>query len=164
MNLKSIIENNETKSGRIFDLFIQSLIVISLVSFTIETIPDLSDQLAAILKTIETVSVIIFTIEYILRIIVSDKKLKFIFSFYGLIDLLAILPFYIASGIDLRSIRIFRLFRLFRAFKFFRYSSALQRFKDAFISVKAEMSLFFIATMFLLYVASALTKLINDEK
>ena len=155
MSIKSIVENNDTKLvGRIFDLVIQTLIVISLVSFTIETLPDLSTELRNILSIIEIISVAIFSIEYLLRIYVADKKLKFIFSFYGLIDLLAILPFYVAQGMDLRSVRIFRLFRLFRTFKVFRYSKALQRFKEAFIPVKEELILFVIATVFLLYVAS----------
>ena len=154
MDLKSIIEKNDTKLGRIFDIVIQSLIILSLISFTVETLPDLSVDFKNVLSIIEIVCVIIFLLEYLLRILVANNKAKFIFSFYGLIDLLAILPFYIASGIDLRSIRIFRLFRLFRAFKVFRYSRALQRFKEAFISVKEELILFVIATIFLLYVAS----------
>lgn len=154
MKLKNIIENSDSKSGRIFDFTIQFLIIVSLISFTLETIPNLSEQTKFWLNFIEILCVVIFSIEYILRLFFSDKKLKFVFSFYGLIDLFAILPFYISSGIDLRSIRIFRLFRLFRAFKLFRYSKALQRFKDAFNSVKAELVLFVVATLFLLYVSS----------
>lgn len=154
MKLKSLIENTDTKTGRILDFFIQFLIIVSLLSFTIETIPNLSKETIFWLSVIEILCVAIFTIEYVLRIVVADNKFKFIFSFYGLIDLFAILPFYISSGIDLRSIRIFRLFRLFRAFKLFRYSKALQRLKNAFVSVKAELVLFVIATLFLLYVSS----------
>ncbi|MBK8946451.1 MAG: ion transporter [Ignavibacteriae bacterium] len=154
MQLKNIVENNETKSGRIFDFVIQFLIIISLISFTIETIPNLSNQTIFWLNLIEIICVTIFTIEYLLRLVFANKKYKFIFSFYGLIDLFAILPFYLSSGIDLRSIRIFRLFRLLRAFKLFRYSKALQRFNDAFNSVKAELFLFLVATLFLLYVSS----------
>jgi voltage-gated potassium channel len=122
INIKQIIEESDTPAGKIFDLFIQSLIVLSLISFSIETLPDLSKNAKRILKISELITVIIFTIEYLLRIFVADKKLKFVFSFFGLIDLFAILPFYVASGIDLRSIRVFRLFRLFRIFKMFRYS------------------------------------------
>jgi len=154
MNIKNIIENADTKLGKTFDFSIQFLIIVSLISFTIETIPNLSEQTKFWLNLIEIICVIIFTIEYFLRLFIADKKLKFIFSFYGLIDFLAILPFYISSGIDLRSIRIFRLFRLFRAFKLFRYSKALNRLKDAFKSVKAELVLFFVATSFMLYVSS----------
>ena len=154
MHLKQIIEESDTTAGKAFDLFIQFLIIFSLLCFTIETLPDLSENTRRILRISEIITVIIFTVEYLLRILVADKKLKFIFSFYGLIDLFAILPFYIASGIDLRSIRVFRLFRLFRAFKLFRYSRAIQRFRNAFIKIKEELILFFLATGFLLYIAS----------
>lgn len=152
--LKRIIEESDSFSGRIFDITIQLLIIISLVSFSIETIPNLSDNAKNILSFIEIITVILFTMEYFLRIIIADKKLSFIFSFYGLIDLLAILPFYIASGIDLRSIRIMRLFRLFRIFKLFRYGSAIAHFRRAFISIKEELLLFLIATLFLLYISA----------
>ena len=64
------------------------------------------------------------------------------FSFLGLIDLAAILPFYIASGLDLRSIRAFRLLRLLRIFKLVRYSAAIQRFHRAFLIAREELALF----------------------
>ena len=151
--LKNIIENDDSKAGRIFDLFIQSLIVISLITFTIETLPNLDTEEKLFLRILETAIVIIFTIEYVLRIIVADNKLKFIFSFYGLIDLFAILPFYISTGIDLRSIRIFRLLRLFRILKIVRYNRAIERFKNAFRDIRTELVLFFMTTAFLLYIA-----------
>ena len=152
--MKRLIEQNDTKSGKIFDLFFQFLIVVSLISFSIETLPNLDNQFKQFLSISETVIVILFTIEYLLRLIVADKKLQFAFSFYGIIDLIAILPFYISSGIDLRSIRIFRLLRLFRSFKLLRYGSAIQRFKIAITSVKEELILFLVAVSFLLFVTS----------
>lgn len=154
LRLKKIVEETDTKAGRLFDLFIQALIVISLITFSIETLPELSDFSRKILSIIEMSTVIIFSAEYLLRIVVADNKIKFIFSFYGLIDLLAILPFYIAKGVDLRSIRIFRMFRLFRIFKIVRYSKAIQRLRQAFISVKEELVLFMIATVLLLYISA----------
>jgi voltage-gated potassium channel len=154
VKIKQIIEGNDTKAGKFFDLFIQFLIVVSLISFSIETIPDLSKTTKIILRYIEIITVLIFSIEYLLRLFVTDKKLKLIFSFYGIIDLMAILPFYISSGIDLRSIRILRLFRLFRILKILRYSKAIRRFKLAFISIKEELVLFLITTIFLIYLSS----------
>ena len=154
MQLKRIIEENDTTAGKVFDLFIQFLIVLSLVSFSIETLPNLGKNTKWILNTTEVIIVAIFTLEYLLRLFVADKKLKFVFSFYALIDLIAILPFYVARGIDLRSIRVFRLFRLIRAFKIFRYSKAIQRFKNAFLEVKEELILFLVATGFLLFIAA----------
>jgi voltage-gated potassium channel len=154
MSLKKIVEENDTKAGRNFDLVIQALIVVSLVSFSIETLPDLSASAQSVLGLIELTTVTAFTIEYLLRLVVADKKLKFVFSFFGLIDLLAIIPFYISTGIDLRSIRIFRLFRLFRIFKVLRYSKAILRFDLAFKSIKEELILFLIAVFLLIFVAS----------
>ncbi|OQX94936.1 voltage-gated potassium channel [candidate division KSB1 bacterium 4572_119] len=152
--IKNIIEQNDTKSAKIFDFTIQALIIISLISFSIETIPDLNETLRKSLKILEIITITIFTFEYILRLIVSDRKLKFIFSFYGIVDLLAILPFYVSSGIDLRSIRVFRLFRLFRALKLFRYSDAINRFGRAFKQIKEELILFLFATCFLLFISA----------
>ncbi|GAB4332898.1 MAG: ion transporter [Calditrichia bacterium] len=152
--IKKIVEESDTKAGKFFDIFIQSLIIISLISFSIETLPNLSSLIRDILWKVEVFCVIVFTIEYLLRLGIVDSKIKFIFSFYGLIDLLAILPFYLSTGIDLRSIRVFRLLRLFRVFKLFRYSKAINRFKLAFQSIKEELIVFLIATSFLLYLSS----------
>lgn len=153
--IKKIIEHNDTKGGRIFDLFIQSLIVLSLISFSIETLPNKSIGLSKVLNISELVIVIIFSIEYLLRLLISDKKLKFIFSFYGLIDLMAILPFYITTGLDLRSIRAFRLLRLLRTFKLMRYSNAIKRFHRALIISREELILFLFITIILLFLSGA---------
>ncbi|MDY6893365.1 MAG: ion transporter, partial [Chloroflexota bacterium] len=100
MKLKSIIEEDDTMAGKVFDFFIQFVIVLSLLSFSIETLPDLSDKTTGILRIIEIVTVAIFTVEYLLRLFVADKKLSFVFSFYGLIDIAAILPFYISRELN----------------------------------------------------------------
>lgn len=74
MQLKQIIEKTDTKLGKTFDLTIQSLIVLSLISFSISTIPDLGDTISGILYIFEIITVSIFTIEYVLRIMVADKN------------------------------------------------------------------------------------------
>jgi voltage-gated potassium channel len=112
--LKSLVEDLDTKSGRYFNLFILFLIFIALISFSIGTLPNLSEDVGKVLLYLGIVIIIIFTIEYFLRIIVADKKLKYIFSFLGLIDLIAILPFYISTGLDLRAVRSIRFLRLFK--------------------------------------------------
>ena len=123
----------ESKSGRYFSFFIQGLILISLVTFSMETLPDLDKTDREVLRYIEIISVSIFSIEYLARLYVADKKLDFVFSFFGLIDLVAILPFYLIAGLYLRSARVFRLLRLFRILKLLRYSSAINRFHRALI-------------------------------
>ena len=152
--LRNIVFETNSKSGRYFDLFIQALILLSLVSFSLETLPDLDEGTIELLHIFEIISVSIFSIEYLLRVFLNNKSFKYIFSFFGIIDLLAILPFYLASGIDLRSVRVFRLFRLFRVFKLLQYNDAIDRVSDAFSSVKKELVVFGVGTIFLLYVAA----------
>ncbi len=149
--LKEIVEQSDTPAGRAFDLSIQALIVLSLLTFTIETLPGLSPTAKRWLFGIEVGTVLIFTLEYLMRLFLADKKLKFAFSFFGLIDLLAIVPFYIAMGLDFRSVRIFRFLRLFRAFKMVRYSKAIRRFQRAFLIAREELVLFVVVTLMLLY-------------
>lgn len=136
------------------DLFVQALILYSLVSLTIETIPDLSPDWRAFFRLSEIVVVLLFTAEYLLRIWVADRPLKFMFSVWGIIDLLAILPFYIASGVDLRGIRIIRLFRVFRLLKMARYNRALHRLADAIRSQREEFTVFLGACGALIYLSA----------
>lgn len=152
--LKEIIEKSETRAGRLFDLVIQALIILSLVAFSIETIPGIDAQTQTRLRSFEVFTVIVFTMEYLVRLLVADSRRRFVFSFFGLIDLCAILPFYIASGVDLRSIRVFRLFRLVRILKLVRYSRALNRFKVALADIREELVLFAVATLFVLYLSA----------
>lgn len=152
--LKGMVEQPETLRGKVFALTIQSLIVLSLVTFSVETLPNLSLGTRRLLQIIEAVTVGIFTAEYLLRLLVADRKIRFVTSFFGIVDLLAILPFYVATGLDLRSMRAFRLLRLFRIFKLARYSTAVQRFHRALLIAREEVVLFFCVTMLLIFLAA----------
>lgn len=151
--LKYIIES-DSPVGRAFDACTQVLIFVSLVAFSVETLPGLSESCLTILAIVETVSVALFTIEYLSRIWVADSRLAFATSFFGAVDLLAILPFYLSLGIDLRSVRAFRLLRLFRVLKLGRYSNAVQRFYTALQIAKEEIVLFMFVTCVLLFLSA----------
>jgi len=140
--------------GKIFDLTIQILIVASAVSFAIETLPGLSSTTARLLAISEALIIGLFTVEYLLRFYSSQKKLSFVFSFYGLIDLAAVLPFYLAVGLDLRSLRIFRLARLAILLKLFRFSKAARRFQLAFKLVREEILVFGLFSLALIYLSA----------
>jgi len=150
--LRSLIEDNTTRNGKLFDYFIQVIILISLISFAIETLPNNSEETKKVLFLIELISVIIFSVEYLLRVYSAKSPLKYIFSFFGIIDLLAILPFYLKFAIDLRALRVFRVFR---ALKLIRYNKALLRFHVAAKMVKEEMVLFFIVTAILVFLSAS---------
>ena len=152
--IKDIVEKSGTRAGRAFDLSIQALIVISLIAFSLETLPELHAWQRTALQAIEFACVLVFTAEYLLRLAVADSKVAFVTSFFGLIDLAAILPFYLAIGIDLRSVRAFRLLRLFRILKLARYNKAVRRFHRALLIAREELILFGLVSLIVFYLAS----------
>lgn len=152
--VKNIVEPGEKGVSNYFDLLIQVLIVCSVLAFSIETIPNLDADLVYFLNVFEIASVSIFTIEYAARLYVADKRLSYVFSFYGLIDLLAIAPFFLGLFIDLRSMKAFRLFRLFRLLKLTRYNKTLDRFQRAMKESKEDFFVFFMFAIILFYLAS----------
>lgn len=149
--IKKVVENHNTPISKGFDFFIQFLIVLSVITFSIETLPKLNPNTRVILNGIEIFCVIVFTLEYLARIYIAEKKLKFVFSFFGLIDLLAILPFYLAFGVDLRSLRVLRMFRLFRLLKLVRYNKAMRHFTKAMLIAREQIILFMAVTLVLIY-------------
>ena len=91
--------------------------------------------------------VIIFTMEYALRIYVADNRRAYIFSLLGIIDLLAVLPFYVfLGGADSRVLRAMRLLRIARTLKLVRYNQAVDRLLRAVVIAKEEIVLFFFLT------------------
>ena len=137
-----------------FEKSIQVLILISIINFSVQTLPNLSVRLIKILNIVELFSILIFSLEYLLRLFTSPKPFRFFFSFFGLIDLIAILPFYVSLGMDLKSLRAVRLFRLLRLLKFLRYHDTLSNLKQSLDDVKRELFLFSFATVLLIYFSS----------
>lgn len=152
--IRRIVEETNTKAGKAFDIFIQFLIIISIVAFTVETLPDLSSETKIALDLIEYISIFFFFFEYILRVFVAKKKSDYLFSFFGIIDFLATFPTIFIASFDLRSVRIFRLLRLFSVFKFARYSSAIRRYHLAFTLAYEEIILFLIVAIMMIYLSA----------
>ena len=138
----------------VFSWIITGLILYSLVCFSIDTLPDLDDTTKKILWYSEIFVVVTFTLEYLYRLIKTTNRIKFIFSFYGIIDLLAIIPFYLTFAVDLRTLRLVRLLRFARILKLARYNSAIQRFNKALHLAKEELVVFTLASLIMLYLAA----------
>lgn len=115
------------------------LIIFSMITFSIETLPNLSPGTIIFLGYSEHAVTAVFVIEYLYRLATSRNKIKFVTSFYGLVDLLAILPFFLSLSVDLRSLRAVRLLRLMRLLKLARYNSAFDRLSKAFNECKYEL-------------------------
>ena len=152
--IRQVLENTDNTAGKAFTFGIQLLIIISIVTFSIDTLPDLSPTTKEYLRFIEVITVVIFSVEYVLRIVAAENVSKYVFSFYGLIDLVAIMPFYLASGLDLRAVRVFRLLRLLRILKLLKYNQAINRFQRALGIAKEELILFGLVAAILLYLSA----------
>lgn len=164
-----IIEKANSKdiASKVFDTMIYSLILLNTLAIVLESFNSISQQYGSYFKIFEVISVIIFSIEYFLRIWTADllypnkkgiirPKLKYIFSLMALIDLVAILPFYLPMfiKIDLRFLRMFRLFRLLRVLKLNRYTKSLNLILNVLNDKKNEL-IATISMMFFMIVISA---------
>ncbi|MGN0489433.1 MAG: ion transporter [Ruminococcus sp.] len=164
-----IIEADEGSdiASKIFDIFIITLIIINVASVIIDTF-SVPQHITTILDYIEIVSVIIFSVEYILRLWTANllylelgcikSRLKYAFSFMAIIDLLAILPFYIPFiiPIDLRVLRALRIVRLLRMFKINRYTSALKSIATVFKNKSSELLSSMLVLIILMIISSVL--------
>lgn len=152
--LKQIIDEDTTSVGRYFDTVIQVLIILSVLTYSASTLPDLPGYWNGVLDLIDFLFYIIFTLEYLARIYIAKKPWKYIFSFYGIVDLLAILPFIFATNFDLRALRILRVFKLMSALKISKYNHSLRKFAIALKLIKPELTLFFIVSGIFIYLAA----------
>lgn len=129
MNLRKrlfiIIFGTDTPAGKAFDVILLIAIILSIVAVMLESVPSLERNYGKVFRIVEWVLTVAFTLEYITRIYVTDRKTKYIFSFYGLIDLLSLLPTYLSlvfTGTQyLLVIRALRLLRVFRILKLGRF-------------------------------------------
>jgi voltage-gated potassium channel len=165
-----ILEVAETgdSTSKIFDIFLISLIALNVLAVILESIAGLSIEYREQFRAFEFVSVIVFTVEYLLRIWTCSEiprfsrpitgRLRFALTPLILIDFLAVLPFYLPMFIafDLRFIRALRLIRLFRLFKMARYTDAIKTIGTVLCAKKEELFITVFTVFVLLIIASSL--------
>jgi len=156
------------RASRAFDLFILSLIALNVAALILETVQPIYEKAPKLFKWFETVSVGIFSVEYVLRVWSCTAaprfaspvrgRLRFAVTPLALIDLFAVLPFYLPFvGVDLRFIRAVRLVRLFRVMKVARYSQAIRTLGRVVSAKKEELLVtLFILCLLLLFASSLL--------
>jgi len=120
--LYHIIFEAETPSGILFDVFLLVFILISVLCVILESVVSINDQYGTILQQIEWFFTIAFTLEYFVRIYVVKNSFGYIFSFLGIVDLLAIIPTYLIFIADLHHLAIIRSIRLIRIFRILHLS------------------------------------------
>ena len=141
-----IIFEADTKAGRLFDIALLVIILISVIFVMLESVPGIRQDYHQFFVLSEWIITGVFTLEYILRIIIVKKPWRYIFSFYGIIDFLAVIPSYLglfaATYQSLIIIRIFRMLRVFRVFKLTRYSFAGRTLIRALWASREKISVF----------------------
>lgn len=154
--------------NKTFDHIIMTLIMLSVISIIFESIPEINDKYGKFLLIFDIFSIFVFTIEYGLRIYVAHlthpsnsrwKSIKkFIFSSRGIIDLIAILPFYLPFLVkmDLRFIRMLRIVRFLRILKLNRYNNSIKLIADVIKEKKPELMITSFVTFLILLIASFL--------
>ena len=163
MKISDVVQKSDTGAGRAFDYAILFLVVFSIVLLFAEDAPGLSSANMEMFGSLQKIIMVLFTIEYVLRFVTAERKTGYVFSFYGIIDLVCILPFcvsvwtgpWIGTGQpeDFAVIRVFRFLRIFRIMKIGRYNKALDRFGKAFSSMKQELLLFLMVVLMLVCVS-----------
>jgi voltage-gated potassium channel len=154
-------------ASRVFDVLILGLIFLNVIAVMLGSVQSIQEHWDAFLDAFETVSVLVFTVEYVSRrwSCTADPRfigpirgrLRFAIKAMAIIDLLAILPFYLPFlGIDLRSLRVLRLLRILRVAKVGRYYSSLNLIKHVFHAKKEELVLTSVMMGLLLVVSSSL--------
>ena len=141
-----IIYGTNTVAGRLFDLILLGLILLSVVLVMLETVKEFDGKYHTFILVSEWIITIFFTIEYILRIITIKKPINYILSFYGIIDLLAVLPMYLSiffPGASVLSVvRALRFFRLFKILHIPQISHQSAQLKDAIEASKEKILVF----------------------
>lgn len=144
--LSRVIFETDTWGARAFDIGLLVAILVNTILVIIETIQPVKEVYGSILYTVEWGFTIIFTLEYLLRLYLAHHTLRYMYSFYGVVDLLAILPTYIELFVTgshyLAIIRAMRLLRLFRVFKLTRYIRAASNIRLALRASAAKITVF----------------------
>ena len=132
-NLHTVIFEADTPLGKLFDVGLLLTILLSIVAVCLESVDSIRDDHGATLRRLEWLVTIAFTIEYILRLLCVGKPWKYATSFYGIVDLLSILPTYLTvlglgsqSLIIIRALRLLRIFRVFKLAQFLGEANVLQ--------------------------------------
>lgn len=128
--LHTVIFGTDTKAGRNFDMILLVFIAFSVLLIMIESVQEWRSNYSLLLCQAEWFFTLVFSLEYLVRIWVSPKPLRYVFSFWGLIDLLSVLPTYLTflnlSYQSIRIVRALRLLRIFRILKLHRFTAESQ--------------------------------------
>ncbi len=166
--LNSIIFGSDTPAGKMFDIILFVTILLSVAIIILESMNFFPDSMRTVLRVLEWIFTAIFTFEYLARIYCMDQPRTYIFSFWGIIDLLATLPSYLgifmAGAQSLLAIRIFRLLRIFRIFKLFSFLNEGNLLLQSLKQSKQKIIIFFLFALILVISIGTVMYIIENGK
>lgn len=166
--LHEIIYEADTPLGKLFDVVLLVLIVLSVIFVMLESVSSFDTKYHEILYIGEWVITIFFTFEYLARIITVKKPFKYIFSFYGIVDFLSTIPLYLsfilAGSSYLLTVRALRLLRVFRILKITRYVGESNKLKRALQHSRPKILIFLFAIVIIAIIAGTIMYLVEGEK
>ncbi len=163
-----IIFEADTPMGKRFDIILIIAIIASVVIVMLESVNTFNDRFGQLFRILEWVLTAFFTIEYILRLYVVHRPMKYALSFFGIVDLLSILPsylsFFFAGTHSLMVIRAIRLLRVFRIFKLANYSKDGKHILSALNASKRKISVFLMFVLLLVIIFGSVMYLIEGSQ
>ena len=166
--LHEIIFEADTRAGRLFDLALIWLILLSVATVILESVRRVRAQYGDLLYALEWLFTILFTVEYLLRLLSVRRPLRYATSFFGVVDLLAIIPTYLSIFVPgsqyLLVIRILRLLRVFRLLKLSEYVAEADTLRLALRASRRKISVFISAVILLVVIIGALMYVIEGEE
>lgn len=163
--IHEIVFEADTPTGKIFDISLLVLIVLSVIMVMLESSEEWYAAYGPIFEILEWVFTILFTIEYALRLYVTIRPMKYAFSFYGIVDLIAILPSYLSYFFVGTQyfviIRILRLLRVFRIFKLGKFLTEGDQLRRALIASRNKITVFLFAVTLLVVIIGSVMYLIE---
>jgi len=168
LKLHEIIYEADTPNGKLFDILLLILILASILLVMLESVKEIDLQYHFWLNVGEWIVTILFTIEYIARIVSVKKPWRYIFSFYGIIDLLSTLPKYLSLILvgthALVAIRALRLLRIFRILKLARYLGASNQLTSAIKASRAKILVFIFTVVIIATIFGTIMYLVEGEE
>lgn len=165
--LYEIIFESDTPAGKGFDLLLIINVLVSVVVVLLDSVQYYNNQYGRVLYVLEWYFTILFTIEYFLRIYCIGKPVMYVKSFFGIIDLLSILPTYISiffpASRYLSVIRILRVLRIFRILKLILYIGEANMLKDAIIASRRKITVFMFSLLVLVIIFGSVMYLVEGE-
>ena len=166
--VRVIIFEAETRTGQRFDLLLLAVIVLSVAAVMIDSVVSVQKRYGFWLDVAEWVFTAFFTVEYVVRLIVVTRPIRYARSFFGVVDLLSVLPSFLELVIpgsqSLLVIRILRLLRVFRVLKMVRHINGAELLMRALYASKAKVTVFFFSVLVLTVIAGTVMYIIEGEK